>query len=380
MPDTQLVEHRDNSTGQAGTAPAALNDASPDDLLGGRSPAPAAEPSEPDEVDTAQPTRFLPLQGARLRAAFAAIDALDAETVLSHPCRSVRSPPRFLKGTLRKALRFALGLFHNADGHGGVGSERAWKLWLFLPRLLLFRPAGGAPVPKQDFLACFDAFFRGEWQQLVNVSGSFPDENQTGPAEAPPRSHSPRVPADDATRRAERAVRLARIGELSSARQALLSEPLAPGDAATLQQLTDPRSRPDQAYQPIAPDLLAWNPDSPAELLPDQFFANLRPAPGPSGLTGEILRLVLEDADVPTAVGGWLGIGRLVAVQKPSGGVRGLVVGDFLRWLASRTLAQQFADHFDAACRPYQYALSTRSGAEALAHTSWTQRSCPWMA
>ena len=56
---------------------------------------------------------------------------------------------------------------------------------------------------KQDFLARFDAFFRGEWQQLVNVSGSFPDEKQTGPAEAPPRSHSPRVPADDATRRAE---------------------------------------------------------------------------------------------------------------------------------------------------------------------------------
>ena len=35
----------------------------------------------------------------------------------------------------------------------------------------------------------------------------------------------------------------------------------------------------------------------------------------------------------------------------------------------ARTLAQQFADHFDAACRPYQYALSTRSGAEALVHT-----------
>ena len=40
-----------------------------------------------------------------------------------------------------------------------------------------------------------------------------------------------------------------------------------------------------------------------------------------------------------------------------------------LRRLASRTLAQQFADHFDAACRPYQYALSTRSGAEALVHS-----------
>ena len=92
--------------------------------------------------------------------------------------------------------------------------------------------------------------------------------------------------------------------------------------------------------------------------------------PGPSGLTGKILRLVLDGdesshvllrvaarlarADVPTAVD-WLGIGRLVAVEELSGGARGSVVGDFLRWLVSRTLAQQFADHFDAACLPYQF-------------------------
>ena len=35
----------------------------------------------------------------------------------------------------------------------------------------------------------------------------------------------------------------------------------------------------------------------------------------------------------------------------------------------SRTLAQQFAERFDAACQPYQYALSTRCGSEALVHT-----------
>jgi len=55
-------------------------------------------------------------------------------------------------------------------------------------------------------------------------------------------------------------------------------------------------------------------------------------------------------------------------VRKPAGGVRGLVVGDFLRRLVARTLAQQFSQHIDEATRPHQFALSTRAGAEALAH------------
>ena len=44
------------------------------------------------------------------------------------------------------------------------------------------------------------------------------------------------------------------------------------------------------------------------------------------------------------------------------------VVGDVLRRLVSRTLAQQFAERFDAVCQPYQYALSTR-WSKALVHT-----------
>ena len=35
----------------------------------------------------------------------------------------------------------------------------------------------------------------------------------------------------------------------------------------------------------------------------------------------------------------------------------------------ARTLAQQFSQQLDSACRPHQYALSTRTGAEALVHT-----------
>ena len=63
-----------------------------------------------------------------------------------------------------------------------------------------------------------------------------------------------------------------------------------------------------------------------------------------------------------------LGLGRMVAIRKPTGGTRGLVVGDFFRRLIARTLAQQFAPSIEAACRPHQYALGNRAGLDALVH------------
>ena len=63
-----------------------------------------------------------------------------------------------------------------------------------------------------------------------------------------------------------------------------------------------------------------------------------------------------------------LGLGRLVALQKPNGRVRGLVIGDLLRRLVARSLAQQFSQHIHQACSPHQYALSTRAGTEAVVH------------
>ena len=43
-------------------------------------------------------------------------------------------------------------------------------------------------------------------------------------------------------------------------------------------------------------------------------------------------------------------------------GVRGIVVGDFLRRLVARSLARSFATRFLDACQPFQ------SGTEAVAH------------
>eukprot|EP00434_Breviolum_minutum_P043514 symbB.v1.2.038794.t1/scaffold6177.1/size20301/1 len=128
---------------------------------------------------------------------------------------------------------------------------------------------------------------------------------------------------------------------------------------------------------------MAFEPDRPADIPITMILRNLRrarkgAAPGPSGLTTDTLRLLLDDetstaqlgqvtqllaqARVPPTIATAIALGRLVALQKPNGRVRGIVVGDTLRRLVSRCMAQQYASTFQAACQPHQYALSTRAG------------------
>ena len=105
-------------------------------------------------------------------------------------------------------------------------------------------------------------------------------------------------------------------------------------------------------------------------------------AAGPSGTTKKHLRLLLDDegdcellhraagqlatATVPESVLEALRLGRMVALRKPSGRARALVVGDTFRRLVARALAQQSAPALREACLPFQFGLSTRSGTEAL--------------
>ena len=55
-------------------------------------------------------------------------------------------------------------------------------------------------------------------------------------------------------------------------------------------------------------------------------------------------------------------MGRLTALQKPAGGVRGIVCGDIVRRLVARTVAQSVSAAVQAATSPFQYALTTKSG------------------
>ena len=74
----------------------------------------------------------------------------------------------------------------------------------------------------------------------------------------------------------------------------------------------------------------------------------------------------LSRAQAPSSIASAIRLGTITALQKPNGGVRGIVVGDTLRRLVARTIAQQLSVAVEAATAPFQYALFT--GGECVAH------------
>ena len=67
----------------------------------------------------------------------------------------------------------------------------------------------------------------------------------------------------------------------------------------------------------------------------------------------------LSQANVPVVVEA-IRVGRMTALRKPDGGVRGIVAEDVIRRWVSRTIAQQIGKAVERATAPEQYALSTR--------------------
>ena len=61
-------------------------------------------------------------------------------------------------------------------------------------------------------------------------------------------------------------------------------------------------------------------------------------------------------------------LGRITALQKPDGGVHGIVVSDFLVRAVARTIFQQVSKEVVEATAPFQHALKTKSGCECVSH------------
>ena len=76
----------------------------------------------------------------------------------------------------------------------------------------------------------------------------------------------------------------------------------------------------------------------------------------------------LARAAVPNDIVELVRLGRMTVLQKPNGGVRGIVAGDIIRRLVARTISQQLSSVVERATAPFQYALSTKSGGECTVH------------
>ena len=129
---------------------------------------------------------------------------------------------------------------------------------------------------------------------------------------------------------------------------------------------------------PIAREFMEHNPHEQVELCGEVLLKNLRSArrgvaKGPSGMTGEHLRVILDSesdseaftafartlavGEVPHEIVKAIRLGRMTALRELDGGVRSIVVGDFLRRLVACTLAQQFSKAVLEATAPFQFAL-----------------------
>ena len=194
----------------------------------------------------------------------------------------MKTIPFFLRGGFRAAVRLSLEEIVSGRDRGDVvQQERGWKLFFLLPRMLLSRPCRGGLVPRKKLETRF--------QKLDSVRDS--SQALTARVRKRRRQHS-----DGSAMRAER---LAMLGELSAARQALESTRIALGDRNTLSALRNPARRPAAPKEPVPPELMAMMPGRPFDLDDDTFCRNLRSArrgaaPGPSGMTCEHLQPLLE--------------------------------------------------------------------------------------
>ena len=128
---------------------------------------------------------------------------------------------------------------------------RGWKLFMLLPRMLLFRPVRGGMAPREQLEAGI-----GQWLQLLEESSNCAEKVHQNHI----RRRRRRDDDDGEAKRAARVLSLVRVGELSAARQALEGAAFAPGTLATLAALTDLEKRSPFPRQELSQEVLRTEP------------------------------------------------------------------------------------------------------------------------
>ena len=302
--------------------------------------------------------------------------ALSLEAELRRPVRTVREPPRWFRGSLRKAFAFAL-----RSRETNRRTAPAWKLFVLTSRMLLAPTEAKGDAGKAIFFERFRRFMRGDWQQLLDEAADGCDSS---------RSRRELDEEQARERRRDEAERRIAIREVSRARTLLTSSGIAPGTQETLDELSNEDLRPIELSQDLPTAAMQHQPLEQLDLDPKLLLQALRSAgrgsaPDLAGMRYEHLRVMADEerdwalvselahdfarAKVPEEVMQALRLGRMTALKKDNGKIRGIVAGSILRRLVCKTVAMQFSDHFLERTSPFQFALQTKAGTDALAHT-----------
>ena len=214
----------------------------------------------------------------------------------------------------------------------------------------------------------FDKFAAGQWQDLLVASVKSEEAGKLSRRQR--RRDYQAVEANQVAK----ALKFVQLGELSAGRQALEGAELAPG--TTARALRNRPTTPLDAI-PELPDLTVFYLDE--VLLGKNVRSGRRGAAGgPSGMTHDHLRPLLESpkdlhllftvcdlfakGQMPGEVVQAIKLGRMTALQKD--GRRARHCGR----RSHQKSPQQLGPVVKAATSPFQYALSTRSGCECIAH------------
>ena len=303
------------------------------------------------------------------------LDEVDLKEVFMMRPIVMKSAPPFMRSCLKNVMRLACKTIVQGRMVNNVELEtQGWKLFLLFPRMLLFRPPRGGLVPRERLIERVNKFRAGEWSSLVEESLVVAASGHVSS-----RRRRRRQQVEDVERRANRASSLVQMGELSAGRQALEAAVVAPGTQQTLDLLQDSTRRPPHPRVAVPNHIAELQPEVPLDLDFTKFkecvhSARRGAAAGPSGMTATpcwrrkwtvviCTRWPLDPVERHLKR-----MGRMTALQKDDGGVRGIVVGDSFRRLVARTIAKQFSSRAESATAPFQFALSTRAGCECVTH------------
>ena len=110
------------------------------------------EPNGRETTDTVDVTpdfpNFVMVPDQNIVAGCESLDEVDLVSIFNRRANVIRSIPHVLKGPYVSAVRIAIREALEARvGGNEVKLTRAWKLFLLLPRMLLFRPPRGGKIP-----------------------------------------------------------------------------------------------------------------------------------------------------------------------------------------------------------------------------------------
>ena len=297
--------------------------------------------------------------------------------------------PRGARSVWGQALAKAAAsaVFHN--------SARAWTEWAMLPKCVLFAPPRQGKSNKGDTVAftkvrC-ERWLAGEREELwLDGPGARKGRKSTRSSKSS-KQH-------DTERQQQRCIELAADGQYSKAAKALVS----PGPLERNEEI-EKAMREKHPLAQEAPDLSdlaapsrAQVPEFDSMLVKKMLKSFSRgTAAGPTGLRAQHLKDAVRSAhgdeateqltsiinllargDAPTLVAQHLAGASLMALQKPTGGIRPIAVGEVLRRLVAKCFCKTYERDATAYLWPKQIGVAAPLGAEVGSQTvrQWCER------